>query len=213
MLGTYRVTSASSRPVSAFQRGRTQVFHAPKLDEARDPLPQIIPIFERLEARCRIQRQRPYEGVRPRLIEERNGIAWLARCDHPVLSRPDARTAPELEHLTEVEHERILVRGHIEPSTVPRTRLQSPDMILCEQRDEAGVRVRCPDHVTARSLRADPDSRITHACELRRSTHWIAQQTQRGKSVPEGVVEIMLRETETACDRAHEHLARLFHGM
>src|SRR5215468_5811823 len=113
------------------------VVHATEFDKRDDPFPQEIAVRKRCERVGGVDGQWSDDGVGARLIEERYGVALDARAQDAVLGCTYAAGGPLLEYLPEIHYQCAVERRYIDPTAIPRVRLQSSDAILCEQSEEA----------------------------------------------------------------------------
>ena len=92
-------------------------------------------------------------------------------------------------------------------------RLQSADVVLRQQSQEAAVDMRRAGHIAALLFVHDPHARIRLRSLLQVDTRRIADETQGREPVIKGVVEEILLEMETSGDRVHECPAGLDHSV
>src|SRR5262245_60643838 len=111
------------------------MLEAVEFDELGRRGPDMIAIKERFETGTgdvAMNWQRLDQRIDAWLIEEGNGIAFLAMADDPVLGRLDAARGPSFQQLAEIHHQGVRTWWHIDPAAVARLRLQAGDTVLGE---------------------------------------------------------------------------------
>src|SRR5579863_14640 len=129
--------------------GVALALQAAELDEADDPLPQIVAVQKRREGRGIVGRQRADARIRTGLVEKGNRAAHLLGAEHTMFGGADATAAPALEHLSEIDRETLLERRDVDPVPARGPGLQARYPILREHGEESGIGMRCAGEVAS----------------------------------------------------------------